>query len=60
MREMREVEVTGFAKSFVHRAPGRPRMASARTRRVSLTVAGLAANDGKQYTDDACDAGMMA
>ncbi|PRG02843.1 hypothetical protein C6Q17_29320 [Burkholderia contaminans] len=35
---MREYEVTWFAKSFAHRAPGRHHMASARRWRVSLTV----------------------
>ncbi|WP_193100319.1 hypothetical protein [Burkholderia sp. Z1] len=60
MREMRGYEVTGFAKSFAHRALSGHRMASARKRRVSLTVAGLAANDNKQYTGNACEAGMMA
>ncbi|MPV66559.1 hypothetical protein [Burkholderia sp. BE17] len=60
MREMRDDEVTRFAKSFAHRASGRHRMASARNCRVSLTVGGSAARDGERRTGNACSARMIA
>ncbi|ALX15662.1 hypothetical protein P350_29940 [Burkholderia cepacia JBK9] len=60
MREMREVDVSGFAKSFAHRAPGGPGMASARKRRVSLTAGWQAARGRERRPGNACDVRMMA
>jgi len=57
---MREYVVTWFAKSFAHRASGRHRMASARRRRVSLTVGGWTACNDERRTTDRCDVRMIA
>ncbi|OXI99010.1 hypothetical protein CFB48_27010 [Burkholderia sp. AU33647] len=57
---MREYGVTGFAKSFAHRAPGRHRMASARRWYVSLTVGDVPHAKASVTCADMGDARMIA
>ncbi|HDR9655529.1 TPA: hypothetical protein QDC32_006685 [Burkholderia stabilis] len=52
--------MTGFAKSFAHRAPGRRRMASARRCRTALTGGGSAIRDDERRAGNAAGTGMIA